>query len=186
MREPVRNKKEMYPRLAAGEFGNTMPAWIDFEKWKSEGFPKYELWGLRHTRIAGFPGAKLMVSRHEVPRWLEANFKWRDWQLSPMTDNIGTVQWEGDVWRHPCGKLSCSGNVLPAPGTWRKHMLTPRLWEGSAAVALLDHVLNDNSRDDLDVLLETFPDHVVEFSALDVCFGTVPGRNAIVWEVRSY
>jgi hypothetical protein len=65
-------------------------------------------------------------------------------------------------------------------------MLAPRLWEGSAARGLLRAVLNPNSYDDLMEMIGVYPNHVVEMSVLDCCFGTVPGRNAVVWEVRRY
>jgi hypothetical protein len=104
-----------------------------------------------------------------------------------MVHQVGRVQWEGDVCvRHDGPGLLCSGTVAPAPGSWRRHMLAPKRWEGSAATVLLRTVLNENSYDDLIALLETYPGHVVELSALDVCFGTVPGRNAVTWEVRQY
>jgi len=46
--------------------------------------------------------------------------------------------------------------------------------------------LNPNSLDDLSTVLDRWPGHVVELSAVEGCFGTVPGRNGIVWEVRNY
>jgi hypothetical protein len=108
-----------------------------------------------------------------------------DYNISPMMAQEGRqVLWEGDVCLGP--GLLCSGHANPAPGSWRTHMKNPRLWEGSAASVLLRSVLNENSHDDLMTLVDLYPDHVVELSALNVCFGTVPGRNAVIWEVRKY
>lgn len=61
-----------------------------------------------------------------------------------------------------------------------------RHWFGSAARVLLTKHLNPNSYDDMSVLCDRLPGHVVELSALDRFYGTVPHRNAIVWEVRNY
>jgi hypothetical protein len=57
---------------------------------------------------------------------------------------------------------------------------------GIQAKMLLDWALNSASREWLDYLLDTYKDHVIEFSAFDCCWGTVPRQNAVWWEVRKY
>lgn len=185
---PVTTKRDMYTRLVAGEFGNTLRRWFNWSSWFFDrAAEKYELWGVQHASIAGFPGTRLDVPRRNVARTIQEGGFGDDYVISPMIHQIGAVRWEGDVCRRHDGPgLLCSGNLNPANGSWRRHMLAPKRWEGSAANILLRHILNENSYDDLMILLDTYPDHIVEFSALDVCFGTVPGRNAIVWELRRY
>lgn len=186
MCRPVLTKADMYRRIVAGEFGNTPPRWFDYERWCAEGRSRYRLWGVQHSSVAGFPGTRLDVLGDEVSGLLGAGGFGRDYVISPMVHQVGRVQWEGDVYDHPERGLICCGNACPKPGSWRTHMKAPKLWEGSGARALLRTVLNPNSLDDLLQLVESFPDHVVELSALDVRFGTVPHRNAVVWEVRKY
>lgn len=187
MRAPVTNKADMYRRIVAGEFGNTLPRWFDVDKWLgSSGFNMYRLWGVQHASITNFPGTRLDVNRTDVVKLIQTGGFGKSYCISPMVHQIGNVQWEGDVWIDDFKGLSCSGNMAPAPGSWRRHMLAPRLWEWSRARALLRHVLNGNSYDDLTDLLELYPGHVVELSALDCCFGTCRGRNAVVWECRKY
>jgi hypothetical protein len=181
---PVTDKKDMYRRLAAGEFGNVIPQYFTIREWLDSGV-KYALWGVRHTVVSGFPGTRLDVPSADVERVVREGGFGEQYNISPMVHRIGNIQWEGDVARLTTG-LVCSGNVGPAPGSWRRHMLTPRLWERSAAVALLAQVLNVHSLADVTRLLDDYPDHVIELSALDCCFGTLPGRNAVVWEVRRY
>ena len=184
---PVLTKAEMYRMLQAGAFGNTIPRWFDLHEWRARGHcHRYELWGVQHSTKPAFPGTRLDVHWRDVDAVVECNGFGRDYCISPMVHQVGAVQWEGDVYDHPERGLICSGNVGPAPGSWRTHMKAPRLWEGSAARSLLRHVLNPNSYEDLMVLVENYPNHVCELSALDVCFGTVPNRNAVVWEVRRY
>lgn len=183
---PVTNKADMYRRIVAGEFGNTLPRWFDIRQWEADG-PRYRLWGVQHTTVTGFPGTRLDVDTNDVFRTIRDGGFWGDYCISPMVHQVGNVLWEGDVClRHDGPGLLCSGNVNPAKGSWRRHMLSPRRWEGSAANALLRHVLNENSYDDLLCLLDGYPGHVVELTALDVCFGTCPDRNAVVWELRRY
>jgi hypothetical protein len=184
---PVLTKREMYRRLVAGEFGNTLPRYFSLGEWHdSADYARYVLWGVQHASISAFPGTRLDVPRQDVAVVAHNGAFGMDYVISPMVHQVGRVQWEGDVYDHPERGLICSGNLDPAPGSWRKHMLAPRLWEGTAARVLLRQVLNANSYDDLESLVARFPGHVVEFSALDCCFGTHPGRNAVIWEVRRY
>jgi hypothetical protein len=60
---------------------------------------------------------------------------------------------------------------------------------GLVAKTILEHYLSPSSYSDMQALLDMFPhypDHVIEFSAYSVFLGSLPGRNAIIWEVRSY
>lgn len=51
-------------------------------------------------------------------------------------------------------------------------------------------IVKDNfwgaSYDDLQVLFEEYPDHVVEFTCYDCFYGILKGRNSVIWEVRNY
>jgi hypothetical protein len=185
VREPVLDKKSMYRRMVAGEFGNTLPRFFTVRDWLESGV-QYTLWGVQHTSIAGFPGTRLDVHYEDVEDVIRDGGFNGNYCIAPMVHQVGNVQWEGDVYDHPEHGVICSGNVSPANGSWRTHMKAPRLWEGCAATTLLRAVLNENSFDDLMELVAAFPNHVVELSALDACFGTLPNRNAVIWEVRRY
>ncbi len=90
------------------------------------------------------------------------------------------------VWESPTG-LTLWGVIGRKEVPWREAFQSlSSHWYGVAAREILKTYLNENSMDDLDIVLEQYPDHVVELTALDRCFGTVPHRNAVVWEVRSY
>jgi hypothetical protein len=191
MRPPVLTKTDMYSRIVKGEFGNTLPRYFSIAEWEGPGLAgawmDYELWGVQHTTIPGFPGTRLDVRRRDVRTVIREGGFGENYCISPMVHQAGNVLWEGDVCRRHDGPgVLCSGHFNPALGSWRQHMKHPVRWEGTAGAFLLRCVLNDNSYDDLQVLLDEYPDHVVEFSALDACFGTCLGRNAVVWEVRKY
>jgi hypothetical protein len=51
---------------------------------------------------------------------------------------------------------------------------------------LLREFMDPSSRDDLDTLLEMYPDAAIEFSCFDINTGVLPRRNTIFWEVRNY
>lgn len=189
-RPPVLNKQDYYRRAQAGEFGNILPRYFTLGDWARDGWAATEqahrLWGVQHTKVAMFPGTKLDVRGDEVEERVRAYAFGPDYVISPMIHQYGAVAWEGNVSRGHEGLLLAEGNLNPKNGSWRQHMLAPRRWEGSAARLLLNFVLNDNSRDDVEELLDLYPDHVIELSAIDACFGTVPHRNAVIWEVRIY
>ncbi len=51
---------------------------------------------------------------------------------------------------------------------------------------LLDRYMDPASRDDVDALLERYPDATIEFTCFTVNVGNIPGRNTMMWEVRNY
>lgn len=52
--------------------------------------------------------------------------------------------------------------------------------------ALIDYFMDPSSRDDLEELLEMFPDAAIEFACFPINVGVIPRRNTIFWEVRNY
>ena len=57
---------------------------------------------------------------------------------------------------------------------------------GLRADLLLAQAMTPASREDWLALLAQYPGHVLEVSVYDRCLGDLPGRNALVWEVRKY
>lgn len=182
----VANKSQMYELLTAGRFGNTIPQYGSVEEWVASGDPqRYPFWGVR-TKTPGGP-CRLNCPVAEVEATVKS-FRPHPPNISVMISSVGRVTWLGDVWDSPTG-LICSGVEYPKRvHDWRQLMNkgVPSRWEGLAARRLLQRHLNPNSYDDLVGILEGFPSHVVELSAMDVCFGVIPHRNAIIWEVRAY
>ena len=57
---------------------------------------------------------------------------------------------------------------------------------GLEAEILLRYYLCSRSLEWLKILLERYPEHVVEFSSYGVNWGTLRGYNTVFWEVRLY
>ena len=55
-----------------------------------------------------------------------------------------------------------------------------------ATKAILDQYMDPSSRDDLDMLLELYPDATIELACFDVEVGNIPHRRVMFWEVRDY
>jgi hypothetical protein len=184
----IRDKADMYRRLAAGELGNTLPQWFDADKWRRENPHPLPFWGVR-TLSPGGP-CRLNCPAAEVPatfREFEAlGFRA---QISAMVDRVANVMLWADIWDSPAGLVVYGIEYPDTAGgwTWRNSMPTRgRHWQGTAAKLILSKHLNPNSLADLESLFAGLPGHVCEVSAVDRCYGTVPHRNAIVWEVRNY
>lgn len=55
---------------------------------------------------------------------------------------------------------------------------------GIVALTTLKHFLCPNSMEWMYVLLDRYPEHVVEFSTYTKCWGTLPNYNTVFWEIR--
>lgn len=181
----VKTKTEMYALLANGVLGNTVPQWFDVDSWMPHR-NKYKWWGVR-TLTPGGP-CWLNVWMPHVPNWChQAKIDGHRYNISPMVDRIARVTMWANVWDSPTGLVLECFEYPPIEGSWRELMPTKAIgYTGVVANQILKRHLNANSLDDLEILLERYPNHVVELSALETCFGTVPGRNAVIWEVRNY
>lgn len=181
----ITSKTRMYSLLAAGAFGNTIPQYFSVEQWSDAGGRARPFWGVRTLTPGGPCRLNCPVAEVEDTALQFAAAGHRV-NISIMISSVGQVTWLGDVWDSPEG-LVCYGHEYPERvHNWRELMRHPREWKGIAARHLLARHLNPSSRSDLEAALERWPGHVVELSALDRCFGTIPGRNGIVWEIRSY
>lgn len=183
----IGTKAEMYDMLYGGEFGNTVPMWFSAWRWlESQSENNYPYWGIRTLT----PGGPCLLNcpayeTYGVARKYELNG--HSVNISPMIDRITTVTMWANLWDSPSGLvLECIENP-PKRGSWRELMpIQAKTYTGTAAKMRLERHLNPNSLDDLRILIDQYPNAVYEFSAMASCFGTVPGRNAVIWEVRHY
>lgn len=187
----IRNKAEMYRLLSTGAFGNTTPQFFSVREWlASPDRRRFPLWGIRSAHVSAHPACRLHCPTAEVATYARKHFPDGP-NISMMVDAVAECTAWIEVWDSPLG-LVVEGIEHPRTDlawNWRNSMRDPRRrrrWEGVAARALLARHLNPNSRGDLTELLERYPDHVVELTALDRCLGSVPHRNGIVWECRLY
>ena len=182
---PVLSKRDMYARFMRGEFGNTYPHYATVAD-AIAGVGGYHAatqraWNLRDM----IPGGRFF---RDVP--------YRDMvELVPTYRDgcmiIPTV-FDIEEYRTLNGECTILDSGLyvyssTAPGYMRESLAAGGVGHtGSAAKAVLDVYLNENSRDDMRELLTRYPDHVIEFTCYSKCFGTLPHRNTVIWEVRKY
>jgi len=184
----VTSKIEMYRLLSRGAFGNTVPQYFSVDEWKASADRVYPSWGVRSARVAGHSACRLYTPTEEVADYSAKHFG-DGVNISPMIDAVAHVTAMLHVVDIDGRGLVVDGVVDPARhANWRHEMGSPRRrqFEGVAARLVLERYLNANSLDDLRAVLDLFPGAVVELSTVDRCVGTVPLRNAVVWEVRHY
>jgi len=188
----IANKAEFFRLWEAGVLGNRTRLWHDpVEAWKwglieaAKSDKDVEI-GFREVNKSGGGG-----KWQKVP-WREVRTTAAQWKKEGRTfimddgapDDKRTLQ--GEVCRTIRGLegyLDVSGDLAMRPA-----MAAGRMRHCSAAMvlALLDHFMDPSSRDDLDGLLELYPDATIEFSCFSVDVGIFPNRNTIFWETRNY
>lgn len=187
MSDVITTKRQMYKLLSEGGLGNTIPQYFDVDVWeKSLDAAQFVQWGVR-TLTPGGP-CRLYCPREEVRSTAERpEFHSVGVNISVMIDAVRQVTLWADVYDAPGGLIVYGIEYPPKGGSWRALMpVQGREYRGLAARHLLERHLSPSSLADLWALFERYPGHVCEFSVCDRPIGTIPGRNAVVWEVRHY
>lgn len=188
----VSNKAEMYRMLHRGDFGNTVPMWFDATSWFSAAmcvdspYNRINWWGVRSLTPGGPCELNVYFSEvvHIVRKFIRQGHKVN---ISPMIDRIVNVTMWANILRSNSGLVLECIEYPDKASNWRAEMpIKAKTYQNTAANILLRKHLNPNTLDDLEILLDKYPGAVVELSATESEFGTVPGRNAIIWEVRNY
>lgn len=181
--KPVLSKRDFVERYSRGEFGNASPTWDTLNDFLASGY-----YGLVHirNRVAGGPTWYNVRSDDVEYQWGEAlhnGVSEHSLYISAMAPTAKTLI-QGEVMQ--------TENGLYFYHTWVRKPMRDALRESSyeatglTACLLLQTNMNPKSYDWLMELLRRYPEHVVEVSVYDVCWGTLPGFNTCFWEVRKY
>lgn len=189
--KPVLSKRDFTKRYAEGEFGNASPTWHSLEDFikdrakhhRNGGY--HPIPGLFHlrNRVAGGSTYYNLPASAAMELWrTSANAS--QWYLSEMAPTELTLI-QGEVMQCEQGSISLFYSTIAKP--MREALTLGGVQQkGIIAVSLLRHFMDTASYEWLQTLLERYPDHVVEFSTYDKCWGTLPNFNSVFWEVRHY
>lgn len=191
--DSVLSKKQNYRLWRSGAFGNKLRAWCPVEEWRASGFEgRVVLRTLLGNGGKGLCQYQLLPDEVEpvVASWLGKGVP------------IGAIMVNESA---PDGAMVLQGEylndvyVLDGEVRWGyflhsfvKAQMRDALNEksevaqGLVADLLLRRAMTPSSYDDWRLLLDRYPGHVFEVSVYGHCLGDVPGRNALVWEVRRY
>ena len=203
MESPVLSKRQNYRLWQSGAFGNKLRAWRYPDEWfassalrRSRGNYLECLVALRVLKGAG--GACIYDLRPwEVERCRELclfNYRDEDIMVNEMAPG-DRICLQGEYW---------NGLAPDAMGTMRNGYFFGSRTKSSMRLALggrepgqlhayglvadlmIREAMTPSSYEDWCALLDQYPNHVLEVSIFDRCLGDIPGRNALVWEVRRY
>jgi hypothetical protein len=178
----IRSKQEFYRLWRAGCLGNRTLLWNALEDVPAD-IAKV---GFREIGKAGGGAWELSERAQAEAVWLKWTLAKRKFIMDGSVPNDHSVM-QGEVCRTLRGLESflAVGQALPpmretiaAGGHEHRGYLATKV--------LLDHYMDPSSRDDLDSLLELYPEATVELTCFDIDTGVIPGRNVIFWEVRNY
>lgn len=182
--KPVLSKRDFAIRYKAGEFGNASPTWDRVDDFVRSGYNQ----GLVHlrNRVAGGP-TYYDVAPNDVDLYLtqaiEDGVQLKDLYVSAMAPTEKTLI-QGEVIQDSNGLYLYYSRVKkPMRDSLREGGREAR---GLLASNLLKTYLCSNSFEWLNVLLERYKLHVIEFSTYSTRWGTLPNYNTVFWEVRLY
>lgn len=178
----IRTKREFFELWEAGLLGNKLRTWRDWREAYASGVSPV---GFRQIGRAG--GGRLDIVGHDqIPgmadTWAKAQLPYMICEAAP--DERATIQ--GEVCRTVGGWAGLLGHVREGR-RMRESMAAGDLVpvQGLQVLDLVNRYMDASSRDDLDALLEIYPDASVEFTCYTVKVGFLQ-RNTIFWEVRNY
>jgi hypothetical protein len=186
-RSPVLNKPDFTRRAKRGEFGNTLGSWPSIDAAEAAGFKGPTFWfrgrqaGWPYTEThlpwadrrelmakklaeSGTPADQILICEDEPPgsrRLIQGNVWW------PRSDQF-ILEYD-----------TSQDSVRAATDRGLTHA------EGLAAREILRARLEPRDYEAVLELLETYRDHVVEFTAFDRTMGLLE-RCIVIWEVRKY
>jgi hypothetical protein len=185
---PVLNKRQNYNLWQSGAFGNKLRAWRSVEEWRASGFQgSISLRCLRANPNGSRGLCVYDVDSAEVEFWIneliQKTFVRRGDIMVNESAPDEAVVLQGEYLNELQGGLYYSRAQRKMRDAL---LLAPEGALGLRADMLLRGAMTPSSYEDWRVLLDQYPGHVLEVSIYDRCLGDIPGRNALVWEVRRY
>jgi hypothetical protein len=190
---PVLTKTDFVRRFEEGEFGNRSPTWkslrefyVALEEGVGQPVSLKDTFHLRN-RIKGgkswynVPSIKVLEVANQAIKAREATQE--SLYVAAMCPTSKTTL-VGEVFRG-VGGLNLSYRTEAV--TMRDAMaLGFKFEKGYVANVILKTKMDVSSYEWLNYLLDTYEDHVVEFTTLSTCWGLIPRFNTLFWEVRKY
>jgi hypothetical protein len=176
---PVLNKRDFVKRYKKGEFGNAAPTWssvTEFKKHYAVEWPaKKQLFHLRSKEPGGATYYNLTFKQ------LLRKTNVENYYVSAMAPTEKTIL-QGEI-RQSTKHLELRYTTVKKPMRDAFKVEDKTIF-GLQVNYVVSSCLDANSQDWLYVLLDRYPNHIIEFSTYSTQWGTVPGYNTVFWEVR--
>jgi hypothetical protein len=191
MADPILTKRKNYELCHAGAYGNRILQWASIEEWKASGYDKPV--AMRVALQAGGGPKAFHVSQNMVEcqakSWGYKGIPRECIRLGEMVDGVRLLQghYLNDVYVQDgearWGYLRFTMKTGAMPIAFASDDRS--IW-GLQADLTIREAMTPSSYSDWKELLDRYPGHVLEFSVWESCLGDIPGRNAVVWEIRRY
>tara|TARA_Y100000361_G_scaffold36089_1_gene30612 strand:- start:54447 stop:55037 length:591 start_codon:yes stop_codon:yes gene_type:complete len=176
---PVLNKRDFVKRYKKGEFGNAAPTWSSVTAFKKayalEWPTKDQLFHLRSKEPGGPTYYNLTFKK------LLSKKNTENYYVSAMAPTAKTII-QGEI-RQSIKHLELRYTTVKKPMRDAFKVEDKTIF-GLQVNYVVSSCLDANSQDWLFVLLDRYPNHIIEFSTYSTQWGTVPGYNTVFWEVR--
>lgn len=183
----IATKRDSYKLYEEGRFGNKLRTWNSLSELLSSDFVGKVV--MRYKGVAGGAKYPFLGVHLSIDAAVETHRAWR--KLGARETEIVFNEAAPDEKLLLQGELTLSTEHYSLFWSDEKTTMRSALsrgvqWHGLRALHLLKSRMFPSSWEDLQVLLDDFPDSVVEFSTYSVPVGGLPGRNTVIWEVRNY
>lgn len=187
----VLSKRQNYRLWQGGAYGNKLRSWRSVASWRESGFSGMVV--LR-TLMGGNGPCLYNLTRDEAEGEL-SHWIWEGIPYEKITVDEAApaerVILQGEYLNDICeldgqscwGYFKHSRMKVQMRDALRRQ---PLLSRGLRSDLLLRESMSPSSYSDWQLLLETYPGHVLEVSVYEGFLGDIPGRNALVWEARRY
>lgn len=186
LKPAVKSKAQNYRLWTGGFYGNRLRSWRTVEALKASGYT-----GPVTLRYLGGEGGGPCVYDLPIEMVTTAviNMERQGYDRSRVMFNESapdkSVMIQGEFWTgmdRPHWMIYSSAKLKMRPA-FRGGARTA---EGLRTINMLRSHMTASSWADFWELAQDYPDHTIEFSVYSRCIGDTPGRNTLVWEVRSY
>lgn len=181
-RKPVKTKQNFYERFQRGEFGNSGINWPTLSDWRSSGY-KGKV-AIRTKGVGTRCDYNIPYNEIESRYWdFRKNYDATELNISAMQPDEYLIL-QGEVTRSFRGLYLFGSTVKSMP---MRLALRHHGFERCGLVVdlMLRKACDATSYDWLMTLLDEYENHVIEFSALEIPWGSL-NLNTLIWEVRQY
>lgn len=181
----ITNKHQSAELFKLGKFGNKTKLWSSIDELRTD---RPKLCMLRYRGNAGGMYCHYDVTVEEAENLIDKYVKENNAERARFFFNETAIHEklliQGELYRSIRG-LEFRYSLVREPMRLALDENEQTCY-GLKSISLLKHYLTSSSYTDLMELIELYPDHVFELSVWSYDIGDIPGRNAIVWEVRKY
>lgn len=177
----ITSKSQFIDLYLAGVLGNRFQIWRDYKE-----AMKVDILDIGFRELGSGGGGKFEMVLHNqiestAKRWINEG---RKFYLN-ASDSQETCTIQGEIQY----RLGWEGYIGLSRGLKMRDAMNAgymKSTSGASTRSIMNIFMDDNSRNDVDEILDLYPEAVIEFGCYNREVGILLARNTIIWEVRNY